>query len=48
MTVREIADDLGRPTESIRVTVKRMRDAKKVTQLADKKWGILARDEAPF
>ncbi|MHC1630995.1 MAG: AAA family ATPase, partial [Methanotrichaceae archaeon] len=48
MTVREIAEDLGKPTESVRTTVKRMRDSKKVTQLADKKWGILVKDEAPF
>jgi len=48
MTVREIADDLGKPTESVRTTLKRMRDSKKVTQLADKKWGILVKDEAPF
>jgi len=48
MTVREIADDLGKSTESVRTTIKRMRDSRRVTQLADKKWGVLVGEEAPF
>ena len=48
MTVREIADDLDKSTESVRTTIKRMRDLKRVTQLADKKWGVLVGEESPF
>jgi len=48
MTVREVADELGHGAESIRITLKRMRDSKRVVHLDDKKWGILTTQEASF